>query len=261
MKPLYSLPNVLIKANVLARPSKKVKSPYLADIEIDGVEYLCHSPALGCSGHIVEGATVWVLQKNGSKTKSSHEIYLIQEGDTMIGAHPLVANKIAQVLLKQKMIIPNIKNIYSEFTVDDCRFDFIGQIDNKMAVIEIKSVPMADYYDGTQKEVNELMKENTKDKKIAIFPFESSRKLMNDPKSPRALKHIETLKSLAKEKYCMLLYIVQRDDVDSFCISKLDPIYKEAVKKAMNAGVHIKAVSIRWDTQHCYFDKELPIVW
>jgi hypothetical protein len=57
---LYSLPKPLIKARVLARPSKKVKSPYLADVLLleTNKEALCHSAALGCSGHIVEGSFV-----------------------------------------------------------------------------------------------------------------------------------------------------------------------------------------------------------
>ena len=95
MDPLYSLPKALIKATVIARPSKKVKSPYLADINIDGKEYLCHSGALGCSGHIIAGSTVWVLEKSPSATtttKSTHEIYLIEQTGSLIGCHPLVAN-------------------------------------------------------------------------------------------------------------------------------------------------------------------------
>ena len=106
MESLYSLPKALVKAKVLSRPSKKIKSPYLADILIDDKEYICHSAPLGCSGHIIEGSIVWVLEKENSKTKSTHElpngssilhssnrkstheIYLIEENGTLIGCHP-----------------------------------------------------------------------------------------------------------------------------------------------------------------------------
>ena len=62
---LYSLPNTLVKGKVLARPSKNVKSPYLADVLLleENKEVICHSASLGCSGHIVQGSIVWVLEK------------------------------------------------------------------------------------------------------------------------------------------------------------------------------------------------------
>lgn len=248
MELLYSLPSSLIKAKVLARPSKKVKSPYLADIEINGKEYLCHSPSLGCSGYIVEGATVWVLEKKSTNTKSSHEIYNVEKDGVMIGTHPLVANKIGYSLLKNQKVLNNINSIHSEFSINNCRFDFVGKCDNKMAVIEVKSVPIADIIED----------ENT-----AIFPYGGSsakQKFYKEPLSQRALKHIETLNTIAKDKITVLLYVVQRDDVSKFIVSKYDPTYREAVKKAKENGVLIKAISIKWDNQHVYFNKELEVV-
>jgi DNA-binding sugar fermentation-stimulating protein len=264
MEALYSLSKPLIRAKVLARPSKKIKSPYLADIEIDSKEYLCHSAPLGCSGHIVENSIVWVFEKESSNAKSTHEIYLIEENNILIGCHPLVANKIGYQLLKRNMVLSNIKNISSEQTIDDCRFDFIAQADERMTIIEIKSVPLADYFDGTTKEVQAYLKEFSSYEKIAIFPYctvAGKRSISNEPLSGRALKHVESLRNLVKTYKCMLLFIVQRTDVSKFCITKLDPIYKNACKKAFDEGVIIKAVSIRWDNQHAYYEKDLEIIW
>lgn len=60
---LHTLPP-LFYASVLARPSKSIKSPYLADIRLDdsGEDALCHSPSLGCMGLISEGARVMVAK-------------------------------------------------------------------------------------------------------------------------------------------------------------------------------------------------------
>jgi hypothetical protein len=85
MDPLYSLPKALIKATVIARPSKKIKSPYLADISIDSKEYLCHSGALGCSGHIGPGATVWVLEKTPSASTTTKS-NIIDNNDILRGS-------------------------------------------------------------------------------------------------------------------------------------------------------------------------------
>jgi len=267
MDALYSLAKPLVKAKVLSRPSKKIKSPYLADILIDDKEYICHSAPLGCSGHIVEGSIVWVLEKEKSKTHSSHQIYLIEENGILIGCHPLVANKIANQLLRNQLVLPNTTNIVSETTINDCRFDFIAKCDEKMTIIEVKSVPIADYFDGTSKEVQEYLKEfpqESKLEKIAIFPYcttAGKRKLSKEPLSERALKHVESLTNLSKTYKCVLLFIVQRNDVSKFCITKLDPIYKDACKKALDSNVIIKAISVKWDIQHCYYEKELEIVW
>ena len=264
---LYSLPKPLIKGKVLARPSKKVKSPYLADVLLldTNKETLCHSAALGCSGHIVEGSLVWVLEKEASLAQSTHEIYLIEENEVIIGCHPNVANKIAYRLLKNSMVLPNTTNIISECTFNNSRFDFMCKSDDKVAFVEVKSVPIADYIDGTSKEVSDYLKINPNStEKIAIFPYcttAGKRKLSKDPLSERALKHVMELTNIVNSKKCTLLFIVQRTDVSKFCITKLDPLYKEACKKALDAGVLIKAISVCWDTQHCYYEKELEIVW
>ena len=265
MESIYSLPKSLVKAKVLARPSKKIKSPYLADILIDDKEYICHSAPLGCSGHIIEGSIVWVLEKEKSKAHSTHQIYLIEENGVLIGCDPYVANKIAHQLLKKQIVLPNITNIIPESTMNDCRFDFMAKCDEKMTIIEVKSVPIADYFDGTSKEVQEYLKKNSQHmEKIAIFPYcttAGKRKLSKEPLSERALKHVESLSNLSKTYKCVLLFVVQRNDVSKFCITKLDPIYKDACKKALDSNVIIKAVSVVWDTQHCYYEKELEIVW
>jgi DNA-binding sugar fermentation-stimulating protein len=163
------------------------------------------------------------------------------------------------------MILPNTTNIIPETTINDSRFDFIAKCDDRMTVIEVKSVPIADYFDGTTKEVEQYLKDNSnKKEKIAIFPYcttAGKRKVSNEPLSDRALKHVESLTTLSYSHKCVLLFIVQRNDVSQMCITKLDAIYKEACKKAYDAGVIIKAVSVRWTNQHCYFEKELEVVW
>lgn len=264
---LYTLPKNLIVAKVIARPSKHVKSPYLADVLLleTNKEVLCHSAALGCSGHIVAGSIVYVLEKEVSLSQSSHEIYLIKEDDVLIGCHPNVANKIAYNLLKNQYVLSNTKDIISEYSTGDSRFDFLANCDNRITFIEVKSVPLADYIDGTSKEVETYLKNSsTSNKKIAIFPYSTTagkRKLSKEPLSDRALKHVNELTRLVKTSRCVLLFLVQRCDVSTFCVTKLDPTYKEACLKALDSGVIIKAISVRWDTQRCYYEKELEIVW
>ena len=53
------------------------------------------------------------------------------------------------------------------------------------------------------------------------------RKLSKEPLSERALKHVKELTAQSRQKKCILLFIIQRTDINRFCISKLDPTYKE----------------------------------
>ena len=88
---IMRLPNI-VRATVINRPSKVVRSPYMADIIVEGWrhdlpsiwyllylsmvsgvpgEVLCHSPALGCAGLILPGSQVLVTPKTGA-TKSKY---------------------------------------------------------------------------------------------------------------------------------------------------------------------------------------------
>lgn len=52
------------------------------------------------------------------------------------------------------------------------------------------------------------------------------------------------------ESYWLLFYKIKklkREDANRFQTSVLDPIYKEAVKKASNNGVNIIALQIKWN--------------
>jgi len=264
---LYSLGKPLVRARVVARPSSKNKSPYLLDAELDDDSkevVICHSGSLGCSGAIAKDSYIWVLKKDDSSNISSHEVYLVEHDGTTICSHPLVANKIAHQLLKKNYVLKDISNIIPEVGVDDCRFDFMAKHNSKTAIIEVKNVPLADYEDISAKDKKKFIASGgsyESKSKISIFPYDGKRKVVKIPISERALKHVETLHRYASTSVCVLLFIVQRTDVESFCITKLDPIYWNAAKAAFDAGVIVKAVSVKWDSQHCYYNREIPVVW
>ena len=79
---LLQIPN-LVKGYVMKRPSKHIKSPYVADVVLcdSNTEIIAHTAALGCCGLADMGAqvlmTVTPEAKSGNKTqKCSHRIYL-----------------------------------------------------------------------------------------------------------------------------------------------------------------------------------------
>lgn len=269
------------KAIVINRPSKKIKSPYLADIKLFDsdnnlidVEHLAHSPTLGCNGLIAPNVIVYVIEKGGGdevgndKRKSKYTIFnvAINNPDIIIGVHPMVANDIFENILKNNIMseFEGAKNIKREFKVLNSRIDFKFEMSDKKIFLEIKNVPIANY-------VNEDIIENKKvkhdfssyknDEKIALFPL-GYRKKKEDLISPRAYKHIEDLMELQKNEDCQtyLIYITQRGDVKYFSPCTIDKIYYDKVYDAIDAGVKVIPIKVVWDGINVYFDKILELL-
>ena len=247
----------VVRARVVSRPSKVVKSPYMADIMVDGghTEELCHSPALGCAGIIVTGTQVIVTPKAGkSEAKSKYSLDLVDVGPSIIGVNPMMCNKMARKALEEGWIkdLPKFshKEIRAEVTVDESRFDFKCEKDGMNYFIEVKGVPCACIEDipMTAKKKEAMMETiNKAENKIAYFP-DGYRKAKDEVISPRALKHVQHLTKLAAEDntVCVLLFVVQRQDCVVFQPTHNDPVYREAVYRAEQAGVRILANTVHW---------------
>jgi DNA-binding sugar fermentation-stimulating protein len=198
----------LIEGKVINRPSKTIKSPYVADIAIviDGKEsnVLAHTASLGCCGLADTGATLLMtpiihLNKSKDKLKCDYRAHLsiLHERNTeiIIGIYPKMAEELTEIAIKNNLlkILPAVKNYKRESTIYvkgkiNSRFDFIGTDCNDIPfIMEVKNVPLADYEDITLKE--RKMKnydDRCQRSKVAYFP-NGYRKKIADPISPRAL--------------------------------------------------------------------------
>jgi len=268
---------------IVKRPSSKCKTPYVADIlKEDGNEVLGHTASLGCCGLADAGATI--LMNTASETKKnkksvcSHKVHLsvLKERDkeVIIGINPKLAEELVESSLKLNVLssLNNVKSwrretpIYVEGKVDS-RFDFTGIDKNGLPfIMEVKNVPLADYEDISAKERKKLPANIYANRdicsKVAYFP-DGYRKQTADPVSPRALKHIRELTLIKKESKtrCIMCYVIQRTDVDRFQPSTIDPEYRSAVKEAMDAGVEIITMVVKWsrDGQAEFIRDDLPI--
>jgi DNA-binding sugar fermentation-stimulating protein len=278
----------LSEGSVVKRPSKFIKSPYVADIlknDSDNVTILGHTASLGCCGLADAGATVLMapvpLKKKKKKKKDESKLHceycvylsiLLERGqEIVIGIHPKLAENLAEAALKANLLskLQNIKRyrreaaIYVEGKVDS-RFDFAGIDGNDIPfIMEVKNVPLADYEDILKKDQKGKCYDNYAiDSKVAYFP-DGYRKKSADPVSPRALKHIRELTLIKRESKtrCIMCYVIQRTDINRFQPSIIDPEYREAVKNAIDAGVEIITLVIRWTKEgEAYFVRDdLPI--
>ncbi len=282
--PIYILPK-LYKAKIINRPSKVCKSPYLADITVyDDNEnvieenIMAHSPALGCCGLIAPNVFVYCTKSESTKNKSKYVIHhILHEDGSVIGVNPMLANPIVKSLLLNNKIteFQNIKDLQAEVSVinntvssededNKSRFDytFTTEYGNKV-YLEVKNVPLADVVDLTAKDRKKIdLSSYDFTKKIALFP-DGYRKTKTEPVSVRALKHVNHLAEIKKNEpnsECVLLFLIQRNDVDSFKPSSLDPIYQKAVYDAVEIGVKVLPICVKWEKENCTFLKAVDLL-
>ena len=268
MDHIYTLPQ-LYKALIITRPSKVCKSPYLADVNIlDNCEnVMAHSPALGCCGLIVPNVYVLCTKSDSTKNKSKYIVHhVLQKDNSVIGVNPMLANPIVKSLLLANKVeeFQNITQLKSEITIGESRFDYTFMTENNQKVyLEVKNVPLADVVNVSLKERKKIdLSQYDTSKKIAIFP-DGYRKNKNAPISERALKHVNHLAAIHKENpdiICVLLFLIQRNDVVSFKPSSLDPIYQKAVYDAIEIGVKVLPICVNWIDNKCYFVKKIDLL-
>ena len=269
----------LIEGEVIKRPSKFIKTPYVADIKICSSSsiILGHTASLGCCGLSDVGAIILMApvpktkKIKSDKLSCEYRVYLSlireKEREIIVGINPKLAENLTESALKNNLItkLQNVKKYKKETKIFvpglvDSRFDFTGIDENNIPfIMEVKNVPLADYEDVTSKERKKLSFDDRDiNSKVAYFP-DGYRKKTTEPVSPRALKHINELtliKSMSKTR-CIMCYVIQRTDVDRFQPSVIDPEYREAFKKAIKAGVEIITMIVEWTKDgEAYFVKD-----
>jgi DNA-binding sugar fermentation-stimulating protein len=271
----------LVDGTIVNRPSKIIKSPYVADILLHTLNttILGHTASLGCCGLADREAQILMapVPKTNKNNKISCEfkVYLsvIRERDAeiVVGIHPKLAENLAESAIKNNLLsrLQNVKGYKRETTIYvagkvDSRFDFTGVDCNAVPfIMEVKNVPLADYEDITAKDrKNKCYDDRDINSKVAYFP-DGYRKKSTDTVSPRALKHIRELTLIKRESItrCIMCYVIQRTDVDRFQPSIIDPEYRAAVKEAVEAGVEIITLVVQWtkDGEAHFVRDDLPI--
>jgi DNA-binding sugar fermentation-stimulating protein len=254
----------LTYGKIIKRPSASCKTPYVADVTINDEDscVLAHTPALGCCGLSDKDSHVFMTEA-ASKNICSYKVqfaslYEQKIGkNILIGINPKLAEELVMSSLQQNLLgfLKDLKCFQREKKIENTnsRFDFVGiDVNNKPFIMEVKSVPLADYVDCTAKERKTYSDESFEhipyNEKIAYFP-DGYRKKAKDPVSPRALKHLNDLMMLSNEGTyrTIMCYVIQREDVSSFQPSVIDEVYRNMFYKAQEAGVEMHAIQFVWN--------------
>ena len=261
----------IIQLEILHRPSKRIKSPYVADaINKDGDEFLVHTPGLGLADQCMPGSKIFATP---SKNKSSKTDYIAQSvsvnerdyGKTLIGANPHTAELIGKEILRS-----NKWNPYPNYKVCNkkpAHINYIGDIylkaQNRYIIIETKNVICASYDPNIKVDRRYVFYDDKIPfRRSGIYPNgERSQKYKGKSVvSERSVRQIDSMIK-DKEKYQFaIMFLVNRGDCTTFKPNwQRDPIYSKKLVEAVKNGIDVYALGINWTNKACNFNGELNI--
>lgn len=228
-------------ARVLKRPSSRIKSPYVADIQFkDEIqEYLAHTPGLHLGGQIVTNSEVFVSENAQGKT--DYKIICVKINEIYVCAQPLYANFIFEKAFHEKLLpeFASCSKLQREVRLEkDHRIDFV--IDETYYV-EVKCVV--------------CKQDNT-----AIFPVGGTPKkiIVGDKTvktiSPRAIKHIQKLNCIPNS---FIFFVILRNDCTSMRPNQeTDPCFAQTLKES---SISLRAFDANVSKEGISFGKYVPV--
>ena len=195
----------------LSRPNR-----FIAHIEIDGQDTVCHVKNTGrCKELLSPGTAVWCEKSDNPTRKTAYDLIAVQKGDRLINMDSHAPNKAAYEWLKSGGL-GEIENLRAETTYGASRFDFSFEKDGKRCFLEVKGVTL-------------------ETGGICAFP---------DAPTQRGTKHLKELTALVKEGFgAYVLFVIQMADVSYLHPNdKTDPAFGDALRAAEKAGVQLLAM-------------------
>ena len=209
---------------------------FFVDIKYKNEIIVCHCPNSGSMmGLLNRGNKVWFSETSNPNRKLKYTLEIIEIRKKMVGINTLFTNKIVLEALSHRKINSLVKfnNIKSEAKFsDNTRFDFFLSNNNEKCFLEVKNVTLL------------------REKKIAEFP---------DAITSRGTKHLEELCNAKKMGYqSYILYLIQREDCDSFKIAKnIDEEYEIAFSKALKSGVKVLCYDCKLNNGEIKLNKQI----
>ena len=209
---------------------------FFVDIEYKNKIITCHCPNTGSMLKLLnKGNKVWFSTSDNPYRKLKYTLEIIEVKKKLVGINTLLTNKIVYEALNLKKInnLTKFNNIKSEVKFsENTRFDFLLNNNNEKCFLEVKNVTL-------------LRKE-----KIAEFP---------DAITSRGTKHLfELIKAKKKGYQSYILYLIQREDCDSFRIAKdIDEEYKIAFDKALKSGVKILCYDCKLNNEEIKLNNQI----
>ncbi len=220
--------NNMVPGRFLARPNR-----FIAHIEIDGKEEICHVKNTGrCRELLSPGAQVWCLDALSPTRKTRYDLISVQKGHRLINMDSQAPNAAAKEFLAGGGLGP-ISDLRPEYKMGGSRFDFAFTKDGRQCFLEVKGVTLEN--DG-----------------VCAFP---------DAPTERGAKHLRELTELAKAGYgTYVLFVIQMENVKYLHPNdSTDPAFAKALRDAAKAGVQILAYDCAVTAQTMVIRDPVPV--
>ena len=201
----------IVRGTFLKRPNR-----FIAHVEIDGKEEICHVKNTGrCRELLTTNATVWCQKFDNPNRKTKFDLICVQKGDLLINMDSQAPNIAAKEWLLSGGL-GEITDLKSEYTHGDSRFDFSFIKDGKRCFLEVKGVTLE--HDG-----------------VCAFP---------DAPTTRGVKHLQGLSAAVKDGFnAYVLFVVQMADMKYLHPNdETDPAFATALRNAAKNGVTVLAM-------------------
>ena len=209
---------------------------FFVDIKVGSKIVTAHCPNTGSMlGLLKKGNKVWLSKSNNQKRKLKYTLQIIEDEKSKVGVNTHLTNKIVLHALENNLIKEFDKNIIikpeTKFGLNT-RFDFLITNKNFKAFVEVKNVTLS------------------RKKGTAEFP---------DAITSRGLKHINKLiKASSKGYKIFMLYLIQREDCNSFKIAKdIDLEYSDSLIKAMKKKLNILCYDCKFSSKGIKLSKKI----
>ena len=209
---------------------------FFVDIKVGSKIVTAHCPNTGSMlGLLKKGNKVWLSKSNNQKRKLKYTLQIIEDEKSKVGVNTHLTNKIVLHALENNLIKEFDKNIIikpeTKFGLNT-RFDFLITNKNFKAFVEVKNVTLS------------------RKKGTAEFP---------DAITSRGLKHInELIKASSKGYKIFMLYLIQREDCNSFKIAKdIDLEYSDSLIKAMKKKLNILCYDCKFSSKGIKLSKKI----
>ena len=219
-----------IEAEFVERPNR-----FLTRVRLNGKIVESHLPDPGrLKELLIPGARLLLKKENNKNRKTHFSTQAVYSGKTLISLNTLVPNRFVSCLLKNYDLefLKGWEFQHQEVNYGNSRFDFQLKQNDKVMVLEVKSVTLVEG-------------------RVAKFP---------DAVTERGLRHVQHLAELAAEGLqVMVLFVVQRPDVDCFQPEwERDPKFGLALFAAWQNGLQVRVIKMKMTIDTFYYLGEIP---
>lgn len=199
------------KGYFISRPNR-----FIALVERNGQIEKVHVKNTGrCRELLKPQAPVYLVRSDQPARKTQYDLVAVEKGNLLINVDAQAPNQVFRAFLEQGGFLPHLTTIRPEYTWEDSRFDFYLEQGLQKHLVEIKGVTLEEHG-------------------IARFP---------DAPTQRGVKHIEGLiRSRQAGFEAWICFVVQMAPMKWVEPNdETHPAFGATLRKAVQAGVHVKA--------------------